>query len=106
MTSLRVPVHTDDNSEVDDLPVWGVPRSCAGIQLDKVLQLRNGHGDRGLRRIVIRLTGHVFGLFPEVQDRGESPDSAEFVISPGDQAASWLAHAAFLNEDRRKLSGA
>ena len=41
MTGLRVPVHPDDNSEVNDLPVRGVPRSSAGIQLDKVLQIRD-----------------------------------------------------------------
>jgi hypothetical protein len=41
MTSLRVPVHTDDNSEVDDLSIGRIPRSGAGIQLDKVLQLHD-----------------------------------------------------------------
>lgn len=105
-SAIGVSVGADDDSEVDGFSVGWIPGPGAGFQLDEVLQLRDRHGDRGLRHVVVGLSGKVFGLFSEVQGRGEASNRAELMIGLGDQAASRLAHDASLNADRQKLSGA
>lgn len=86
MESARTQVteQADDDFEVDNLSVGLAPGSRSGFQLDKTLQFLDRQGNRGLRRIIIRLSTKMFRLPTKVENRGEALDRSELMIGLAD----------------------